>query len=47
MTLKRFKENAEIYLKSKIKKVFITIPAYFTESQREATKIAADGATLK
>ena len=47
MVLKRLKENAEISLKSKIKKVVITIPAYFTESQREATKIAANGAGLE
>lgn len=47
MILKRLKENAESYLKQKIKKVVITIPAYFTESQREATKIAGKGAGLE
>ena len=30
-----------------IKKVVITIPAYFTETQREATKIAGEGAGLE
>jgi len=47
MVLKRLKENAEITLGQKIKKVVITIPTYFTEAQREATKIAADGAGLE
>ena len=47
MVLKRLKENAESHLNQKIKKVVITIPAYFTESQREATKIAGEGAGLE
>ena len=47
MVLKRLKENAESYLCQKIKKVVITIPAYFTETQREATKIAGIGAGLE
>ena len=47
MVLKRLKENAENTLGQTIKKVVITIPAYFTESQREATKIAAEGAGLE
>lgn len=47
MVLKRLKENAESYLNQKIKKVVITIPAYFTETQREATKIAGEGAGLE
>ena len=47
MILKRLKENAESYLNEKIKKVVITIPAYFTETQREATKIAGEGAGLE
>lgn len=47
MILKRLKENAESYLNQKIKKVVITIPAYFTETQREATKIAGEGAGLE
>ena len=47
MVLRRLKENAEDTLQKKIKKVVITIPAYFTEAQREATKIAAEGAGLE
>ena len=47
MVLKRLKENAEIVLNQEIKKVVITIPAYFTETQRECTKIAAEGAGLE
>ena len=47
MVLKRLKENAESHLGQKIKKVVITIPAYFTETQREATKIAGQGAGLE
>ena len=47
MVLRRLKENAENTLQKPIKKVVITIPAYFTEAQREATKIAAEGAGLE
>lgn len=47
MVLKRLKENAENSLGHEIKKAVITIPAYFTESQREATKIAAEGAGIE
>ena len=47
MVLRRLKENAEDTLQKKIKKVVITIPAYFTDAQREATKIAAEGAGLE
>ena len=47
MILKKLKQNAELYLNRKIKKVVITIPAYFTENQREATKIAGEGAGLE
>ena len=47
MVLKRLKENSESFLSQKIKKVVITIPAYFTKVQREATKIAGEGAGLE
>ena len=40
MILRKLKENAKIYLGKEIKKVVITIPAYFTDAQREATKEA-------
>ena len=42
MRLKRLKEIAEEYLGQPIKKAVITIPAYFTEAQREATKMAGE-----
>ncbi|KAL6180571.1 hypothetical protein ACLB2K_047232 [Fragaria x ananassa] len=38
---------AEAYLGSTVKNVVITIPAYFNNSQREATKIAGVTAGLK
>ena len=47
MVLKRLKENAEDSLGHSFKKAVITIPAYFTEAQREATKIAAEGAGIE
>ena len=47
MILKRLKVNAESYLHRKIKKVVITTPAYFTEAQKEATKIAGKLADLE
>lgn len=46
MILKKLKENAEIYLGKEIRKVVITIPAYFTDAQREATKEACNLAGL-
>jgi len=47
MILKRLKEIAENYLGQKITKVVITVPAYFTDSQREATKIAGEAVGFK
>jgi len=47
MVLKRLKENAENSLGHSFNKAVITIPAYFTEAQREATKIAAEGAGIE
>ena len=44
MFFKHLKDNAEKYLKKPVKKAVITIPAYFTELQREATKMAAEAA---
>jgi molecular chaperone DnaK len=38
--LKKMKENAENYLGEKIEKAVITVPAYFNNSQRQATKDA-------
>ena len=47
LILKRLKQIAENFLEKEIKKVVITIPAYFTDSQREATKIAAESIGLE
>ncbi|KAL9234232.1 hypothetical protein vseg_009123 [Gypsophila vaccaria] len=40
MVLAKMKETAESYLGSKVKNAVITVPAYFTDSQRQATKDA-------
>ncbi len=39
--------DAEIYLKDKIRDAVITVPAYFNDNQRNATKVAADLAGIK
>ena len=41
------KVTAQEYLNKKIKKCVITVPAYFDDNQRQATKIAADIAGLE
>lgn len=46
MILKKMKEDAENYLGEKIQKAVITVPAYFNDSQRQATKDAGDIAGL-
>ena len=40
--LKRLKRRAEDYLKTAVKRAVITVPAYFGESERTATKEAAE-----
>ncbi|KAK9741017.1 hypothetical protein RND81_03G076200 [Saponaria officinalis] len=40
MVLSKMKETAESYLGSKVRNAVITVPAYFTDSQRQATKDA-------
>ena len=40
MILKKLKKDAEAYLGEEIKEAVITVPAYFTDSQRQATKDA-------
>lgn len=40
MTLAKLKKDAEAYLGEDIKKAVITVPAYFTDAQRQATKDA-------
>ncbi|MCK4835028.1 MAG: Hsp70 family protein, partial [Candidatus Aminicenantes bacterium] len=40
MILEKLKESAEQYLGSRIENAVITVPAYFNDSQRQATKDA-------
>ncbi|KAI5190246.1 molecular chaperone DnaK [Nematocida minor] len=44
--LKYLKESVEYVLKEKISKAVITVPAYFTDSQRQATKVSGEIAGL-
>ena len=45
--LKKMKETAEEYLGTKIEEAVITVPAYFNDAQRQATKDAGKIAGLK
>ncbi|AFP84109.1 chaperone protein DnaK [Candidatus Carsonella ruddii HT isolate Thao2000] len=45
--LKKMKSTAETYLNEKISKAVITVPAYFNDSQRQATKDAGKIAGLE
>ncbi|MDQ7823071.1 MAG: molecular chaperone DnaK [Candidatus Eremiobacteraeota bacterium] len=47
MILKKLKEDAERYLGEKVTKAVITVPAYFNDSQRQATKNAGQIAGLE
>ena len=47
MTLRKLKEAAESYLGHKVNKAVITVPAYFNDSQRQATKDAGQIAGLE
>ncbi|BDT61546.1 MAG: chaperone protein DnaK [Flavobacteriales endosymbiont of Rhyzopertha dominica] len=47
MILQKLKKNAEDYLGTKIDKAVITVPAYFNDAQRQATKEAGEIAGLK
>ncbi len=47
MTLQDLKRTAEDYLGEKIERAVITVPAYFNDSQRQATKDAGEIAGLK
>ena len=47
MTLRKLKESAEAYLGHKVNKAVITVPAYFNDSQRQATKDAGQIAGLE
>lgn len=45
--LQKIKKDAESYLGEPVKKVVITVPAYFDDSQRQATKSAGEIAGLE
>src|SRR5690606_30905186 len=45
--LQKMKETAEAYLGEKVEKAVITVPAYFNDSQRQATKDAGKIAGLE
>ncbi len=47
MILRKIREDAENYLGDKIEKAVITVPAYFDDSQRQATKDAGKIAGLE
>ena len=49
MILQKLKADAEAYLGEKVSEAVITVPAYFTDSQRQATKDAGQiaGLTVK
>ena len=46
MVLQKLKEDAEHKLGDKVTQAVITVPAYFSDSQREATKVAGKIAGL-
>src|SRR3954468_19120228 len=47
LTLRKLKEAAESYLGHKVNKAVITVPAYFNDAQRQATKDAGEIAGLE
>ncbi|MDD4335680.1 MAG: molecular chaperone DnaK [Desulfotomaculaceae bacterium] len=47
MLLQKLKADAEAYLGTKVEKAVITVPAYFSDSQRQATKDAGKIAGLE
>ncbi len=47
MTLQKMKKTAEDFLGSEVTEAVITVPAYFNDSQRQATKEAGEIAGLK
>ena len=47
MVLQKIKQSADAFLSSDIKKAVITVPAYFNDSQRQATKDAGTIAGLE
>lgn len=47
MILRKLKESAEAYLGHKVNKAVVTVPAYFNDAQRQATKDAGQIAGLE
>ncbi len=47
MVLQKIKSDAETYLGEKVEKAVITVPAYFDDSQRQATKQAGEIAGME
>ncbi len=47
MILQKLKKDAEVYLGDKVEKAVITVPAYFDDAQRQATKQAGEIAGLE
>lgn len=47
LVIKALKEDAEHYLKTTVNEAVITVPAYFSDAQRKATKRAGELAGLK
>jgi molecular chaperone DnaK len=47
MILQKLKQSAEDYLGEKVERAVITVPAYFNDSQRQATKDAGEIAGLR
>ncbi len=47
MVLQKMKKTAEDYLGTTVNEAVITVPAYFSDSQRQATKEAGEIAGLK
>ena len=47
MVLQKLKADAEAYLGDKVTEAVITVPAYFTDAQRQATKVAGRIAGLE
>ncbi len=47
MLLQKIKKDAELFLGDEVKKVVITVPAYFDDNQRQATKDAGEIAGLE
>ena len=45
--LRKLKEDAEAFLGEKVEKAVITVPAYFNDAQRQATKDAGKIAGLE